>query len=188
MDNQIAGTRFNVEQEDLFLGKLNDELRQGIFLFYLEVSGFNRFQLVKSNIFFLCHWSNRFQKTIADKLIRHVYSPDECLTQIQGKEKLYVLNKGKIDIEANVFSVEKNIYRKILRVLEVDPNKEVHFNVYGYTSLISGLKVNLRAVAKDYSICYYVDKEIILSAINENKNDFQYFHEIRSRVEESRLK
>jgi hypothetical protein len=61
--------------------------------------------------------------------------------------------------------MDRDIYRKILRVLEVNPKKEIHFNVYGYTSLISGMKVNLRAVAKDYSICYYIDKEVLLSAI-----------------------
>ena len=44
-------------------------------------------------------------------------------------------------------------------------DKDVHFNVYGYSPLISGHKVNLCAVAHDYSICYEVDKESILNGI-----------------------
>lgn len=87
-----------------------------------------------------------------------MYSPEQCLVQVQGKEKLFILSQGKINIEANSFSIEGDIYRKVLNTLEIDPKKEVHFNVYGYTSLISGLKVNLRAVSKDYSICYIADK------------------------------
>ena len=54
----------------------------------------------------------------------------------------------------------------------MDPSKDVHFNVYGYSSLISGMKVNLSAIARDYSICYYIDKETIMDAIYENSADF----------------
>ena len=128
-------------------------------LSYAEVTGYTQFQLVKSNVFFLCHWTNRFQRKIAEKLIRQVYSPEECLSQVQGRERLYILSKGKINIEANSVDRGKDLYRKVLNSLEVLPEKEVHFNVYGYTALASGLKVKLRAVAKDYSICYYVDKD-----------------------------
>ena len=48
----------------------------------------------------------------------------------------------------------------------------MHFNVYGYSSAISGMKVKLRAVAKDYSICYCVDKENVLSAAMSTDKDF----------------
>ena len=48
----------------------------------LEVTGYNKYQLVKSNIFFLYHWTKKFQITIADKLIRQLYSPEEQLLQI----------------------------------------------------------------------------------------------------------
>ena len=77
-------------------------MRNGTHKSNIEVTGFNKFQLIKSNVFFLCHWTKRFQRIIADKLIRQVYSPDECLMQIQGREKLYILSKGKIDIETNI--------------------------------------------------------------------------------------
>lgn len=48
----------------------------------------------------------------------------------------------------------------------------MQFNTYGYSALVSGLTINLKAVAKDYSICYRVDKEDILSAIVEDESDF----------------
>lgn len=43
--------------------------------------------------------------------------------------------------------------------------EDVHFNVFGYSSLISNLRINLKAVAKDYSICYCLNREDILAAI-----------------------
>jgi hypothetical protein len=109
-------------------------------------------------VFFLCHWSKNFQRKIATKLIRQVYSPDEVLPQVHGKERLYILGSGKIEIEANFSERQRPLSRKKLGVIKIDPEKEVHFGVYGYSYVASGLKINLRAVARDYSICYCVDK------------------------------
>ena len=72
--------------------------------------------------------------------------------------------------------------------MEIDPSKEVYFNVYGYTALVSGLKVNLRAVARDYSICFCVSREGLMEAMQNSKEDIEYFHEIRSRIEENACK
>lgn len=84
-----------------------------------------------------------------------MYSPNDILPQKWGEEKIYVLFRGKIDIEANF---DRSFRRKSLRVLEINEERGVQFNVYGYSGLISGLHINLRAVAKDYSICYVIDK------------------------------
>ena len=98
------------------------------------------------------------------------------------------MSRGKVDISANLYSKHKLLTRKILETLHIDHQKDVHFNAYGYSSLISGLKINLCAIARDYSICYCIDKENFLSAACENSADFEYFHEIRSKIEESSCK
>ena len=116
-------------------------------------------------MFFLCHWTKRFQRTVADKLIRQVYSPEELLPQTLGREKIYLLSRGKLEIQANFTDRQRPLCEKKLVVLEVNPEKDVHFNVYGYSQLISGQKVNLRAIARDYSICYCLDKPSLLAAI-----------------------
>ena len=118
--------------------------------------------MVKTSVFFLSNWTIKFQKRIANYLVRKVYSPDEVLLQTRGKEKIYILSQGKVDIEADFFGHKK------LSKLEANPTKEVHFNVFGYSSLISGLKVKLRAVARDYSVCFSVSKENLLSAIKDS--------------------
>lgn len=78
--------------------------------------------------------------------------------------------------------------QKALKTLEISSTRGVQFNVYGYSALISGLKVSLKAIAKDYSICYSISREHFLEALALNNQDGEYFHEIRSRIEESYCK
>jgi hypothetical protein len=78
---------------------------------------------------------------------------------------LYILTKGKIDVIAFLADHLLPVAIRPLKVIEVLPGKEVYFNVYGYSQLISGLEINLKAVVKDYSICYTLVKEDFLSSI-----------------------
>jgi len=66
--------------------------------------------------------------------------------------------------------------RKPLKTIEFLPEKEVQFNVFGYSALISGLNINLKAVVRDHSICYLISKEDILETMVEDDQDFEYFH------------
>ena len=78
INSQIAYNRFNVQEEDAFLEKLGDDVRS-------DITSYHKFQIVKTSIFFLCHWTKNFQNFIADRLIRQVYSPEEVLPQVHGK-------------------------------------------------------------------------------------------------------
>ena len=137
---------------------------------------YNQIRLIKTSVFFLCHWTKQFQRSLANKLIRKVYSPGDILTQTQGNERIYLLSRGKINVQSTIFG------KRNISVIQLDPKKEVHFNVYGYSALISGHRINLSAKVQDYSICFYVDKEAVLSAIKESPADFEYFHDIRRRI------
>ena len=50
------------------------------------------------------------------------------------------------------------------------------------------MKVRLRGVAKDYSICYCVDRDNVLEAAKSTDHDFEYYHEIKSKIEQSSCK
>jgi hypothetical protein len=110
-------------------------------LLNIDVTSYQHFQIIKTSVFFLCQWTKHFQRTIADRLVRKVYSPEEVLCQPLGKERLFILSKGTIDITANYNQRLQN--RRRLVTLRVDPKKDVHFNVYGYSALTSGLSVGL---------------------------------------------
>ena len=102
---------------------------------------------------------------------------------------MYLLTKGKMDVQVfNPKNTSSSSLIKCVRSIEVDSTKDVQFNVFGYSALISGLIINLKGIFKDYSICYKVDKEDIMKIIVEDKNDFEYFHEIKGRIEQNRFK
>lgn len=57
--------------------------------------------IVKHSIFFLCRWSKYFQNNVSMKLTHALYSPNDILAQIKGKEKIYLIKSGKINIHAD---------------------------------------------------------------------------------------
>lgn len=69
----------------------------------------------------LCHWSKKFQRRMANALLRSVYSPQETLLQPRGREKLYILTRGKVDVEACL--VSNPLLRKALATLEISPTR-----------------------------------------------------------------
>ena len=74
--------------------------------------------------------------------------------QIHGKEKIFILTKGKMEIEVFNSKNQSSLLKKSMGTIEVEGKKDVYFNVFGYSALISGLIVNLKGHFKDYSICY----------------------------------
>lgn len=74
-------------------------------------------------MFFLCHWSKKFQRRMANALLRSVYSPQETLLQPRGREKLYILTRGKVDVEACLVSNPLLPLRKALATLEISPTR-----------------------------------------------------------------
>ena len=77
-----------------------------------------------------------------------------------------------MEIQAcNMKSPSSELTRRMGHI-EFDSKKDVQFNVYGYSALISGLIINLKAIVKDYSICYQIDKEDMLKIARESEKDF----------------
>ncbi len=87
------------------------------------------------------------QNSVASKLQNILFSPGEFIYQPEGKERIYIIKLGKID----VYSQRKNNKkgnRHILKTVKNNLEKEVSDNVYGYTAVISGRPVRLYAIAK----------------------------------------
>lgn len=80
-------------------------------------------------------------------------------------------------------------HRKVLKIIDTK-NKEhlpVTDNVYGYTAVFSNRPVKLEAVAKVFTSTYSVNKEDIEFAIKQNEKDYEYYHEIKCRIDQSNL-
>ena len=67
-----------MEEDEVFLRKLNDDLRT-------DIDSYHKLETVKTSIFFICQWSKKFMQGVAANLIKVLYSPQETLTQIYSK-------------------------------------------------------------------------------------------------------
>jgi hypothetical protein len=89
ISNQNPSSDIYPEEEKAVLAQLSDELRDVITQeTYLNV--------VKNSLFFVCHWTKRFQSKIARRLTKKILNPDEYLLQTSGKERIFIVKSGKL--------------------------------------------------------------------------------------------
>lgn len=74
--------------------------------------------------------------------------------------------------------------RKLLKVIASAGRAEVSDNVYGYTAAFSNRGVRLEAVAAEFTSTYSVAAEEFLAAVRRTASDFEYFHEVKSRIDQ----
>ena len=111
--------------------------------------------------------------------------PGELLYQPIGKERIYIIREGKIDIYASKRGFKRGVNTKILKTIENNLGQEVSNNVYGYTAVISRRPVQLYAVAKRHTSGYYIEKEKFLECIHDRQTDFEFYHELKQTIDEA---
>ena len=80
-------------------------------------------------------------------------------------------------------------HRKVLRTIDTSKRHphEVTDNIYGYTSVFSNRPVTLEAIAKSFTSTYSVSQEDLFLCIGKTQADFEYYHEIKSRIDQSSI-
>jgi hypothetical protein len=93
---------------------------------------------------------------MSKRMIKVIYPPNTTLLQVCGKEKLFVLAKGTLEIVTEKRWKNRTFSEKALRVMEKHTNdtNEVYRNVYGYAAMLSGRPSRLKAVSKSFAVCY----------------------------------
>lgn len=91
--------------------KLSEDLR-------IEIKSQNALKIVKSSIFFLLRWSIAFQNAISLRLSSIIFPPGEILYQPVGKERIYIIREGKIDIYASKRGAKRGSNATILKSIE----------------------------------------------------------------------
>lgn len=76
LSNQKSFNNVYPEDENLVLSKLNDDIRESNYNSYSEMTFNNGLSVVKSSIFFLCHWTKQFQSDIAKNLVKKILHPN----------------------------------------------------------------------------------------------------------------
>ena len=105
------------------------------------------------------------QNSVASKLHNILFSPGELVYQPDGKERIYIIKLGKIDVYSQRKGNRKG-NKHVLKAIKSDLSKEVSDNVYGYTAVVSRRPVRLYAIAKEYTSGYYMDKQKFIESCN----------------------
>jgi signal-transduction protein with cAMP-binding, CBS, and nucleotidyltransferase domain len=137
--------------------------------------------IVKSSIFFLCRWSKSMQQSAARKLQHVMFSPNNLIYQPLGKERIYVVKNGSIDIFAERNGSKRGL-NNLLKTITCGLDKEVADNCYGYSSVISDKPNRMYAIARTFTSAYYLTKEMFMESISQNLTDFEYYHELKDKI------
>ncbi len=123
---------------------------------------------------------------MAKRLQKIIFAPNENIHTRGEIDRLFVMVKGRIEVYTEKKFGTKVSCRKLLKVIEKSAGQEVFNNVYGFTSFFSGKTNRLKAIAKESTICYTLGYEDIRDSINEDSNDFEYFHYLRQKFQFSK--
>lgn len=86
-------------------------------------------------------------------------SPNERLIQPAGNERIYLINKGKVDIYLDRFGQNRSLDRRLLKTITVVDKEKVCENIYGYTAVISNRPCALDATASQFTSLVYINKK-----------------------------
>jgi hypothetical protein len=68
-------------------------------------------------------------------------------------------------------------------VISVEDPHSICDNIYGYTAMMSTKACALDAVAADFTSTYFIEKEAFLKCVHSCEVDFEYFHEVKNRID-----
>jgi hypothetical protein len=117
----------------------------------------NNLSVIKSSIFFLCRWSKCMQKAASLKLQHSMFNPKNIIYQPTGKERIYIIKSGTIDIFAERTGRKRGL-NNLLKTIQCNIDKEVSDNCYGYTAVISDRPLKMYALAREFTSAYYLTK------------------------------
>ena len=78
-DNQKSDEYFSIKEEKRIWDKLKPDLKQRTQLLYAEILQETNIKVMKKCLFFLTYFSRNLQDTIAAKLAKRVFQPNERL-------------------------------------------------------------------------------------------------------------
>jgi hypothetical protein len=166
------------EEEKGILMKLKEEIRE-------DMIKQNMASIIKSSIFFLCRWTRNFQNAVSTHLTHVMVNPNDVLYQPRGKERIYIIKSGKIHIYAERLGCKRGMNTP-LKVIENTIKREVSDNCYGYSTVVSTRATKIYAMSKDFTSCYYIEKPHFLDCAGEKLPDFEYYHEIKSKIDQAK--
>lgn len=85
-----------------------------------------------------------------------------------GRERLYIVSKGSVDILTDR-KMEKAVFsERVLKSLELGGGEKGVNDIYGYTAAFSGRQSRIKAVARSFVVCYYLEHADIIECVSKS--------------------
>lgn len=88
-----------------------------------------------------------------------IYPPHSVLPNHPGRERLYIISKGSVDIITEKRCNNRAFAEKVIKSIEVNEDVMSHLYtnaIYGYANLFSGRPSRIKAVAKNFAVCFFL--------------------------------
>lgn len=112
---------------------------------------------MKKSIFFLTQFTKALQNKLSLRLKKRILQPSEPLLQLLGEESIYIIEHGCIDLHI-IRHNKSRVYCKRVKSICRKSDDGVSHNVYGYTELVTGKKVDISATSTVFTIAYELKK------------------------------
>lgn len=117
--------------------------------------------MIKKCLFFLTYFSRNLQDSIALKLVKRVFQPNERLGFEASSQHLYIIDQGRAELQLVRFHYNKPIC-KTLRTINKEVQKDklsISSNLFGFTSIILRRKANLTTVSHEFLLTYELQQK-----------------------------
>lgn len=85
-------------------------------------------------------------------------------------------------MDINILKWNKTrVYSKKVRSIAAHRNKFANSNVYGYTAMVTGRRVNISATSSTFTVAYELKKSDLHEAIVNQIHDHEALHELKDR-------
>ena len=77
--------------------------------------------------------------------------------------------------------------KKLIKILNVDPKKEILHNTVGYIHALTERPVNLVTYADSTVVAYTVEVKNFLKIIKNSMQNYEYFMELKTKISQTKI-
>lgn len=174
MGSQKSDEYFSIREEKRIWDKLRPDLKHRKFGSDIGILQQTNIRVMKKCLFFLTHFSRNLQDTIAVKLVKRVFQPNERLGVDADAQSFFIIDQGKADLQFCRKHFKKQIF-KTIRTINTDCGQDklnVSSNLFGLTAVLLRRRVNLSALSKEFLLTYEFQEKDFHEFVSQSPVDF----------------
>lgn len=132
-------------------------------------------RIIKKCLFFLTYFTRSLQDTMAIRLIKQVFQPNERLTTVGKTLSMQIIDEGRADLQIARIHFNKPIF-KTLRTIDRQSREarlSVSPNLFGFTSVVLRKPVSLTALSREFTVTYELQQKDFDELLIQYPADFE---------------